>query len=89
MKLPPTRAIRLMVLVGLLHIALERETLAYLDPGSASYALQMVIAAVVAAGFAIRTYWAKLKSFFGGSALQSEQREQASDESSSGGVSSS
>ena len=66
--------VRLIMLVGLFHFVFPRTAHAYLDPGSTSYALQMVIAALVAAGFAIKTYWGKLKSFFSGSNLSSERR---------------
>ncbi len=78
MKLPHSRALQVVVLASLLHIASERQALAYLDPGSASYTLQMVIAAAVAAGFALKTYWAKIKLFFA-----RPQAEEASDESTS------
>lgn len=64
MNLPLSRVFQLIVLVSFVLIISEREALAYLDPGSASYTLQMVIAAVVAAGFALKTYWAKIKSLF-------------------------
>ena len=37
---------------------------AYLDPGSGSLIIQMLIGAVAAAGFAVKTYWMKIKSFF-------------------------
>jgi hypothetical protein len=78
MKLSYSRALQLVVLASLFHIASEREALAYLDPGSASYTLQMVIAAVVAAGFALKTYWAKIKSLFA-----RPQADEATDESTS------
>ncbi len=39
-------------------------TLLYLDPGSGSFLLQLLIAGVVGAAFAVRIYWKKIKSFF-------------------------
>ena len=40
-------------------------TFAYLDPGTGSIILQGLIAAVAAAGFVMKAYWYKIKSFFG------------------------
>jgi energy-coupling factor transporter transmembrane protein EcfT len=36
---------------------------AYLDPGSGSYIIQIIIAGLVAGSFAIKLYWRKLKTF--------------------------
>ena len=38
---------------------------AYLDPGSGSFLIQLVIAGLVGAGFLIRAYWKKIKGWFG------------------------
>ena len=38
--------------------------LAYLDPGSGSYLLQLLIASLLGGMFAIRMYWGRIKSFF-------------------------
>lgn len=38
----------------------------YLDPGSGSIILQMVIAALLGAGVIIRSQWSKIKKLFGG-----------------------
>jgi hypothetical protein len=37
---------------------------AYLDPGTGSYVFQMVVAAVVSAGFVVRAYWHRVRGFF-------------------------
>ena len=37
---------------------------AYLDPGSGSFLFQLLIAAILGAGFMIRMYWKKIKSLF-------------------------
>jgi hypothetical protein len=37
--------------------------LAYLDPGSGSYMLQLLIAAALGGLLLLRLYWAKVKSF--------------------------
>ena len=40
--------------------------LLYIDPGSGSYLLQAIIAAVLGAGFWIKMSWHRIKAFFGG-----------------------
>jgi len=37
----------------------------YLDPGSGSILLQILLAAILGAGVLLRTQWAKIKSLFG------------------------
>ncbi len=37
----------------------------YLDPGSGSLIVQVLLAVVLGAGVAIKVYWRKLKAFFG------------------------
>ncbi|MEI8132527.1 MAG: hypothetical protein WCG34_08840 [Leptolinea sp.] len=36
----------------------------YLDPGSGSFILQVLLASLLGAAFAIKVYWAKIKSIF-------------------------
>lgn len=38
--------------------------LLYIDPGSGSYLIQVIIAAVLGAWFAIKNYWVRVKDFF-------------------------
>jgi len=42
------------------------ETLAYIDPGTGSYFLQLLIAGLLGLGFGIKVYWRRLKSFLRG-----------------------
>jgi hypothetical protein len=37
---------------------------AYLDPGSGSFLIQLLIAGIVGAGFLIKVYWKKIKGLF-------------------------
>lgn len=37
---------------------------AYLDPGSGSFILQLLLAALVGGAFIIKTYWKKIIGFF-------------------------
>jgi len=36
----------------------------YIDPGSGSYLIQVIIAAVLGVGFFFRNFWYRIKSFF-------------------------
>lgn len=47
--------------------------LLYIDPGSGSYLLQAIIAAVLGAGFWIKMSWHRIKAFFGGNKLNAEK----------------
>lgn len=48
-----------------LFLAFPPKAYAYIDPGAGSLLFQALIAAFVGAAFAIKTYWSRLKSFFG------------------------
>lgn len=37
---------------------------AYLDPGSGSFLIQILVAGVLGAGVALKVYWRKVKAFF-------------------------
>ena len=54
---------------------------AYLDPGSGSFIIQLIIAGVVGAGFLLRGYWAKIVKFFRGVAgdIPNEDRDDFDD----------
>jgi hypothetical protein len=41
-----------------------KTTLAYLDPGSGSILIQLLIAGLLGAGFVLRSSWGKIKAFF-------------------------
>jgi hypothetical protein len=51
------------LLTGLLSDLLATKD-AYLDPGSGSYLLQLLIAGLLGGAFAIRASWDKIKNFF-------------------------
>lgn len=46
---------------------------AYLDPGSGSFLVQLLIAGLVGAGFLIKAYWKKIKGLFNRSGSQKEE----------------
>jgi len=39
---------------------------AYIDPGTGSYIIQIMIAVFIGISFAIRVYWKKIKAFLSG-----------------------
>ena len=45
---------------------------AYLDPGSGSFIIQLIIASLVGVGFLVRSSWSKITRFFRGESGQSQ-----------------
>jgi len=45
---------------------------AYLDPGSGSFILQLLIASLVGGFFIVKTYWKKILAFFRGQPSEAE-----------------
>jgi hypothetical protein len=54
----------MVLFVTLLIWGFPRTAHAYLDPGTGTFVLQMIVAFFVGASVLIRIYWKKLKSFF-------------------------
>ena len=73
-----TRTIPIVVIAGFLHIVFPTTAHAYLDPGTASYTLQMLIAVLLSAAVVIKAYWAKLKSFLAGGVRREKLKEEGS-----------
>jgi hypothetical protein len=46
---------------------------AYLDPGSGSFLIQLLIAGLVGAAFLVKAYWKKIKGLFNRSDKQKEE----------------
>lgn len=46
---------------------------AYLDPGSGSFLIQLLIAGLVGVGFFIRSKWSRIKAFFNRSKNEPEK----------------
>jgi len=53
--------------------------LPYLDPGSGSFIIQILIAALLGLGVALRASWGSIKKFFGGKS-KSEEEDNDSDD---------
>lgn len=48
----------------------------YLDPGSGSLLIQLILAAVLGAGVAIRIFWKRIKSIFTGKKAEPEPEDE-------------
>ena len=48
-------------------------SLLYIDPGSGSYILQMIIAAVLGVSFFFKNFWLAVKTFFMGKRPKKEE----------------
>jgi hypothetical protein len=58
-------------LAPILFLVFTQSVAAYLDPGTGSMILQGLIAGVALAGFTLKTYWYRIRAFFGKSAPKS------------------
>jgi hypothetical protein len=57
----PRRLLLHAMIVGLLVELVGTDVQAYVDPGSGSVLLQVLIAGLLAVGFTIKTFWGNLK----------------------------
>jgi hypothetical protein len=53
-----------LVLLALLLLATPTQLPAYVDPGSGSFFLQMLIAGLLGASMTVKTFWKQIKSYF-------------------------
>lgn len=54
----------MLIIFGMVYLMLPQTAYSYLDPGTGSYVLQVLLAAFVGAAFTMKIYWAKIKIFF-------------------------
>ena len=59
------KALNLLLLIGVFELTIQ-PAYAYLDPGTGSVVVQTIIATFVAAGFALKAFWAQIIVFFKG-----------------------
>jgi hypothetical protein len=53
------------IIVAILFLLYMTDTEAYLDPGTGSMLLQVILGGIAAVGVAIKLYWHKLRVAFG------------------------
>ncbi len=70
------RSIATLVTLVLFHLLIPRNSYAYLDPGTGSFIIQMLIATIVGGLFVIKIYFAKIKKFFKRVFFKGEKDEQ-------------
>ncbi len=54
----------LFIFFGLIFLMFPQTTYAYLDPGTGSYVIQVVLAAMVGLAYTLKIYWTNVKTFF-------------------------
>lgn len=63
----------------ILTSVLEKTAL-YLDPGSGSILIQLLVAALLGAGLFLRSQWGKIKGLFGGSSDEENETDDLVDD---------
>jgi hypothetical protein len=74
LKISRLTRIKLLSFCLLITVSINAE--AYLDPGTGSMMLQVILGGIAAIGVAIKLYWHKLRVFLGGG-----KKEEAEDDS--------
>ena len=54
----------LVLILSLLLFVLAKNSEAYIDPGSGSYVLQLLVASFFAVLFTLKMFWRNIKAFF-------------------------
>jgi hypothetical protein len=62
-------------------ILFTRESQAYIDPGSGSYVLQLIVASFFAIVFTLKVFWRNIKAFFSGAGGKKQTDTSSSDQS--------
>ena len=60
-----TLAVKLMSVIMLTGLLIPQPAYAYLDPGTGSYILQLVLGALVGMLFAVKIFWKNITTFLG------------------------
>lgn len=67
------------ILLTLSCLIFPKDAYAYLDPGTGSYILQLLIAALLGGLFAVKLYWKRIKIFFKNLFSRGKKYEKAKD----------
>jgi hypothetical protein len=52
-----------LIIFGLFYLIFPQVAFAYLDPGTGSFIIQLLIAGLLAASFTVKLFWGKIKAF--------------------------
>lgn len=74
-----THLIATLVVLALFHLIFPQKAYAYLDPGTGSYILQLIIAVSLGGLFAVKLFWNRIKIFFKNLFSRGKKREKAED----------
>jgi hypothetical protein len=74
-----TNRVILVALLAILSVPIASPAQAYLDPGTGSMILQIVLGGVAGILVAGKLYWSRLKEFFGFSTGDAETTEESTD----------
>lgn len=74
-----TSFMTLLIVAVLVCLIFPRPAYAYLDPGTGSYILQLLIAGLLGAAFAVKLFWKNIRAFFTG-LFSSEEESDEEDE---------
>ena len=77
MKIAPNRSA--LVVSAIAIGSFSPSVFAYLDPSTGSMILSAIVGVFATLGLAVKTYWYKLKSFFGGSKQEQPMESVAED----------
>lgn len=69
----------ILVAIVLVCLVFLRPAYAYLDPGTGSYMLQLLIAALLGAAFAVKVFWKSIRIFFRDLFSSEAEHEEAED----------
>ncbi len=72
MRIKSKWAILCFVFLFVLVIFPPRSAHAYIDPGTGSYILQIVIAGIAAGAFAIKMFWRRIRALFSSNKTQED-----------------
>ncbi len=64
------------ILITVLLLLMFTDAVAYLDPGTGSMLLQVILGGVAAVGVAVKLYWHKLRAAFGMSKKEEPDEDQ-------------
>ena len=74
-----TSLITTVVALALVCLTFPRPAYAYLDPGTGSYILQLILASLLGAAFAVKLFWKNIKAFFKGLFSSEGEQDEAED----------
>ncbi|MFH1479554.1 MAG: hypothetical protein ABIG92_07300 [Candidatus Omnitrophota bacterium] len=55
---------KIFIIICIFYIVFPKASYAYIDPGSGSFVIQLVIGALCGLSFLVKVYWRKIISFF-------------------------